>query len=152
MANEIIRDAGIVTAIGDTNTVVISGDTYTGMPYAQGAIKQAIAEKQIVAAQDATLSGFTITSGKKFVGDTVTISGNTTRDRGTIYNNGGTVALIDSVFSGNKGKFGAAIDNYRSSDEQTSASLTVTGSTFTGNESERVGGVIVNRSFCTAVI
>lgn len=63
-------------------------------------------------------------------------SGNATHG-GAIYNNGGTVSVVDSTFTGNTAAQGGAIYN-------NGGALTVTGSTFTGNTiASGFGGAIL---------
>ncbi|MCQ2378391.1 MAG: hypothetical protein MJ016_04160, partial [Victivallaceae bacterium] len=80
-------DVGVVTFDGGTDTVVIAGATYTGKAYREEDIGLALDQKQIVAAQDVTLSGFTVSSGQTFVGDRITMSG----VDAVIYNEGAMV-------------------------------------------------------------
>ncbi|MCQ2379215.1 MAG: hypothetical protein MJ016_08460, partial [Victivallaceae bacterium] len=71
VGDKIVENAGVVTVDGGTDTIAIGGVIYTGTGYSQVQIGQAFADKQTVAAQDATLSGFTVAGGKNFVGDAV---------------------------------------------------------------------------------
>ncbi|MCQ2378619.1 MAG: hypothetical protein MJ016_05340, partial [Victivallaceae bacterium] len=66
---------GIVTVNGGTDSVVIAGSTYTGDAYSQDMIGQALADKQIVAAQNVTLPGVSVSDGQTFVGSNITMSG-----------------------------------------------------------------------------
>ncbi|MCQ2353178.1 MAG: hypothetical protein MJ033_06840, partial [Victivallaceae bacterium] len=88
-------DVGVVTFDGGTDTVVIAGATYTGKAYRQEDIGQALDQKQIVAAQDVTLSGFTVSSGQTFVGDNITMS----ETSAAIYNEG-TMTLSGTITTG----------------------------------------------------
>ncbi|MCQ2380485.1 MAG: hypothetical protein MJ025_06165, partial [Victivallaceae bacterium] len=93
---------GVVTAAGTSGTVVINGVTYTGEPYAQDKIGKAFTYREVVAAQNVTLSGFTVAAGKTFVGENITMSGTTA----TVYNAGamslsGTITARANISSTN---------------------------------------------------
>ena len=159
---EKISDTAIVTVDGDTDTVVINGNTYTGDAYKQGQIGQAVSDKRIIAAQNVTLSRFILPGEKTFIGDTVLMSGNGgVNQGGAIYNSGtatfsrcdftknvanygsaiyneDTVTVSDTVFFGNTGLMGhgGAIYNERTS--------TFTRSVFSDNKTDNAGGAIIS--------
>ncbi|MCQ2379717.1 MAG: hypothetical protein MJ025_02175 [Victivallaceae bacterium] len=101
---------GVVTADGTANTVVIGGLTYTGTPYGQNRMAEALNNNTTVAAQNVTLAGFTISSEKALVADKIRMSGNSASKGGAICNSG-TATIIGSSFTANTADYGGAIYN-----------------------------------------
>jgi len=75
---------------------------------------------------------------------TITNGGNSSGNGGGIYNNGGTLTVLNSTLSSNSAGNGGGIAN--------EGSLTVTNSTFFGNSASTNGGGIFNDSSATSTV
>ncbi|MCQ2380204.1 MAG: right-handed parallel beta-helix repeat-containing protein [Victivallaceae bacterium] len=134
---------GVVTVDGATATVVINGMTYTHndpnreQPYSQDEIQEAIDNSATVAAQGVGPSNFSLSSGKKFVGDQMTMTGGF-NSNGIIYNKSGIVELSGSTFFNLRGDFNAGLMNCYT------GNATVTNCSFNSNTASFGAAILSN--------